>query len=285
MDTTGRWSHWSAPVEFTPAEPTLPFPQQGSLRVTEIMYHPTEDRDLEFIELRNIGAESLDLRPVSFTDGIEFDFAGSDVEELAAGEFVVVAGNRSVFEAHHGAGSISVAGEYSGRLANGGERVAVTYGANSTILEFAYEDDWHPRTDGGAYSLVIVDPGAPPDAWSEANGWRESAQPGGSPGRADSGAPPGGFFLPGDVNASSDLEVSDAIRLLRLLFGGEGLGLPCDGQTIADGSNLLVADFNASGGVDTTDAVQLLAYLFRQGPSHALGATCVRIEGCATACR
>lgn len=45
------------------------------LRVTEIMYHPAEppagDPNAEFIELKNMAVESLNLNLVRFTNGIQ----------------------------------------------------------------------------------------------------------------------------------------------------------------------------------------------------------------------
>ncbi len=63
-----------------------PSAQQLSLRVTELNYHPadataaevalgfSENSDFEFVELQNIGPQTLDLTGVRFTDGIEFEF-------------------------------------------------------------------------------------------------------------------------------------------------------------------------------------------------------------------
>ena len=39
------------------------------------MYHPAEDPNAEFIELTNVGAETINLNLVRFTKGIEYLFA------------------------------------------------------------------------------------------------------------------------------------------------------------------------------------------------------------------
>ncbi|UCG57676.1 MAG: lamin tail domain-containing protein, partial [Phycisphaerales bacterium] len=78
-DNTGRWSHWSEPVQFVAGEP-LSAGILDNLRVTELMYNPanppagdlTDNDDFEFIELKNIGDEALDLTYVSFVDGVTF---------------------------------------------------------------------------------------------------------------------------------------------------------------------------------------------------------------------
>ncbi|MCD6393464.1 MAG: CotH kinase family protein, partial [Planctomycetes bacterium] len=61
----------------------------NNLRITELMYHPTDatqaekdaagdqtliDEDFEFIELKNIGTAAINLNLVHFTDGIDFTF-------------------------------------------------------------------------------------------------------------------------------------------------------------------------------------------------------------------
>ncbi|MCK4997924.1 MAG: lamin tail domain-containing protein, partial [Anaerohalosphaera sp.] len=66
-----------------------PSGQQRYLRITELMYHPGPsqttgsyvDDDLEFIELKNIGVDTLDLTGVKMTDGVLFDFSGSGQTE------------------------------------------------------------------------------------------------------------------------------------------------------------------------------------------------------------
>ena len=50
----------ASPVEFVAAASTAPLPAQEALRVTELMYHPSEDSGHEFIELQNISAASVD---------------------------------------------------------------------------------------------------------------------------------------------------------------------------------------------------------------------------------
>ena len=149
-----------------------------NLRVTEIMYHP-EEPDAEFIELQNIGSDPLDLDMVSFTNGIDFTFPDMT---LAAGDYVLVVVDRSVFEAEYGLG-LAIAGEYAGRLDNGGERIRMEDVFGRPIQDFEYDDNWYPTTDGGGFSLTIVDPASDyPERWSSEAGWQPSAAEGGSPG-------------------------------------------------------------------------------------------------------
>ena len=281
-DTTGRWSHWSAPVEFVAGEPTAPFPQQTSLRVTEIHYHPAADLDQEFVEVANIGTQPIDLTPVAFTAGIEFRFADGAIPSLAPGERAVVVHNLIAFRARYGA-SIPVAGEFKDRLSNAGELLELTYGGSVTIQEITFEDEWYPLSDGGGRSLEAVDVAADPATWSRPEAWAESAVDGGTPGAARGGPPPGGRRVPGDSNGSGQLELGDAVSLLWRLFVG-GVDWPCDGASAGEGGNLLLLDVNGSGSVNLTDAVAILNYLFLSGAPPSLGTSCVRFAGCTDFC-
>jgi hypothetical protein len=195
-DTTGRWSHWSGPVQFVAGEP-LAAGILADLRITEVMYNPPMpeadgDNDaFEFIELKNTGDETLDLSTVSFTDGIAFAFADGNVVSLGPGQFVLVVQNQAAFESLYGSAlSGIIAGQYEGRLANGGETVRLEDFWNGTVAEFSYSDGrgWPVAADGGGHSLV---PHAeallaePEGSLNYAGNWRASAYIGGSPGADD----------------------------------------------------------------------------------------------------
>ncbi len=195
-DNTGRWSHWSRPVQFV-AGPSLPNALLDNLRVTEIMYNPpeadigggelaVENNCFEFIELRNIGATTLDLTNVSFTEGITFSFAGSRVRHLAPGAFVLIVQDEAAFLSRYGVDiSDLIAGQYDGKLANGGETLCLVDFWQGTIAEFTYSDDWVDGTDGDGLSLTLVNPQLNPEKWSESDSWRSSSTLGGSPGWDD----------------------------------------------------------------------------------------------------
>ncbi|HCO95878.1 MAG TPA: hypothetical protein DIU00_18390 [Phycisphaerales bacterium] len=185
-------------------------PVAESLRITEIMYHPKASNQ-EFIELENIGAETINLNLVSFTNGIDFTFPSL---ELAPDEHVAVVQNRGAFEARYGE-NVKVAGQYSGRLDNAGERITLEDAAGRAILNFRYEDGWRSITDGEDFSLTIIDPINPgPNSWDEKDSWRPSAYAGGSPGQDDSAILPGpGAVVFNEVLAHSHAETSDWIEL------------------------------------------------------------------------
>jgi hypothetical protein len=139
------------------------------LRVTELMYHAPDGNEFDYIELQNISDTSLDLTGVRFSDGINFVFPAMTLE---AGRYVVVAGNTASFNSTYGTG-INVAGEYSGNLSNGGEKIVLSLPSplDAAILRFEYGDIWYPSADGDGSSLAINDPLADPAGWSEPENW------------------------------------------------------------------------------------------------------------------
>ena len=154
-----------------------PSPLLGAIRIAEIHYHPSANDDEEFVELINIAEEPVDLGGLAFTEGIDFTFADA---RLAAGARVVVVKDRGSFRRRYG-GSIPIAGEYDGRLSNGGERLSLTTREGQTVVEFEYGDKWHRSTDGRGYSLTIVDPKA--SRIDSRRAWKPSDEIGGTPGR------------------------------------------------------------------------------------------------------
>ncbi len=158
-------------------------PVTENLRITEIMYHPQDapdsDPNAEFIELKNIGTEAINLNLVKFTNGVYFSF---DDTALAAGGYIIVIKDTEAFEAQY-SGTINIAGIYEGSLSNGGEKIELEDATGTNIHEFKYEDDWYLATDGNGYSLTIINPANPDlQSWSLASAWWPSYIIGGTPG-------------------------------------------------------------------------------------------------------
>ena len=270
------------------------FVVEGSfpLRITELMYHPPDvapgagfaTEDYEFIELMNTGDRVLDLAGISIRGGVQFDFSGAGIDDLAPGEHVLVVKKLDAFASRYETDGVLVAGEFSGQLSNGGESVAIEGAFAETILELEYAD-WYPEADGAGFTLVVNDFFAPVNTWSDPDSWRPGSVELGTPGYAEDGGAPRGLRLPGDANEDGVLDVSDAVRLLRQLYLGVPGELPCEGKGLAEGGNLALLDSNGDSAVNLADAVLLLSFMFQQGPAPALGAECVRIEGCLSSCR
>jgi hypothetical protein len=191
-------------------------PVADNLRITEIMYNPQDtnepnDPNEEFIELKNIGSETINLNLVHFTNGIDFTFPSV---ELEAGEYILVVKDTEAFAAQYGIG-YQIAGQYSGSLNNAGERIELEDAAGQTIHNFRYRDGWYDITDGMGFSLTIKDPTVTdPNEWDSKSGWRPSADIGGSPGWDDTGDVPGlGDVVINEVLAHSHAGAPDWIEL------------------------------------------------------------------------
>jgi hypothetical protein len=191
-------------------------PVAENLRITEIMYNPADtnnpnDPNKEFVELKNIGTETLNLNLAKFTKGIDFTFP--DIN-LAPNQYIVVVKDPVAFIAQYGA-SVNIAGQYSGSLANDGERIRLEDAIGRQILDFTYCDGWRKITDGDGFSLTAINPASSDsNEWSQKDFWRASALSGGSPGWDDSGVIPNpGAVVINEIFAYSTSGGSDWIEL------------------------------------------------------------------------
>lgn len=227
-DALGNWSHWSAPIEFTSSSPgTLPYNQ--SIVISQVMYHPAnpstqeelaaslDDTDFEFIELLNISNTTLNLTPLSFTDGITFDFSTSTISSLAPSQRVLLVKNIQAFEARYGTGH-PIAGEYSGKLSNSGETITLSFGLSETVKSFTYTDTspWPESPDGSGPSMVLIAPFTNPDHTIASN-WRASFTSIATPGQADDNA------FTGNPHADDD---NDGLSALMETAVGTATGTP-----------------------------------------------------------
>jgi hypothetical protein len=195
-DTTNRWSHWSAPVQFVAKESESNQALHDSLRVTEVMYNPAAGSEYEFIELHNANmTKTLSLHNLTFTDGIDYTFPkGSAIEP---GQYLLLTPSAtpealSAFRTLYNLSSeVAILGPYSGRLSNSGEEITLKTAPNGTeILSFAFSDGrgWPLSADGAGHSLVPVDSAMETQSQGSlyyGGNWRASTVIGGSPGYAD----------------------------------------------------------------------------------------------------
>lgn len=183
------WSGAATALFVAGAEPA----STANLAITEIHYHPAavpglaNADELEFVELQNIGAQTVSLLGVKFVrtgaSGIAFDFSTGSILILAPGERVLVVKNRGLFETHYGA-ALPITGEYAGSLGNSGDTLTLVDAGGATLLSFAFGDGngWPSGADGSGFSLVLSDPNADPADWAN---WRTSVSSGGNPGVSD----------------------------------------------------------------------------------------------------
>lgn len=191
------------------------------LRITEIMYHPqdtvpdgTNDPDLEYIELKNIGSSELNLNLVKFSDGIHFTFPNLS---LAGGDHVLVVKNETAFETEYGGGK-NIAGQWSGpfggTLANDGERIRLEDAIGRKILDFSYKDGWRDITDGDGFSLNIFDPSdSNAQRWKDKDNWCASTFAGGTPDADDTGLLKEHSIVINELCAHTDASPNDWIEL------------------------------------------------------------------------
>jgi hypothetical protein len=266
QDTTGRWGHWSLPVEFTPTQAISP------LKITEVMYHPAEQtaaelaaggvaydsEEYEFIELYNAGATPMNLAGYRLANGVEMTIASGT---LAPGEYAVVVRNVDAFANRYGT-SPKVLGEWRGtpedyRLANGGETVELVDASGSILLNFAYDDadGWPVEADGGGPSLVIVDPAGPAADWNLPTSWRASTAEFGSPGSDD--------LVTGDVNGDGRVDLAD-VAIVQAHLG------------TTTGASRAQGDLNGDAAVDRLDASLVARHFGRIGAASAPAAVAVR---------
>jgi hypothetical protein len=156
-----------------------------NLRITEIHYHPLDDGadnndgEFEFIELKNIGDDTLDLSGIYFSRGLTYSFPNGTM--LTPDGFIVLASNDSAFFTRYG---FQTFGEYVGQLDNNGETLALNSAAGDTIIKIAYTDQfpWPISADGDGYSMVPLEQNPYNDQNNGAN-WMASTEIHGNPGR------------------------------------------------------------------------------------------------------
>ena len=201
--------------------PALPSAAQSYLRITEIMYHPPvlpgdgfDREEYEYVELKNIGPNTINLTGVAFTNGIFFNFSGSAVTNLGSGQRVLIVKNTAAFAERYGPVS-NIGGVYSGYLDNSGNRLRLEDASHEKILDFSYNNSWYPITDGRGFSLVIVNANASFDTWGLKESWRPGGHEYGTPGLDDSPLPAVAGILINEVLSHTDLPQKDAIELFN----------------------------------------------------------------------
>ncbi len=193
-DTTSSTYKWTALTDAYFTSDT------SSLRISEVMYNPAPPtpaesgggkytaQDYEYLELVNTGTATINLKDVKLTHGVTFSFPNMT---LAPGARTLIVHTLAAFELRYpGISPSQIAGTYSGALSNGGDEVTLTNAAGNAIQDFTYNNSWYPITDGGGYSLVLIDPLQPNSTFSSASAWRPSNIYDGGPGVADDGINP-----------------------------------------------------------------------------------------------
>lgn len=145
-----------------------------SVVINELMFSPMTDNDLdEYVELYNRSASPVDVGGWRFTEGINFTFPPNTT--IAANGYLVVARNvNRLLTNYPGLNPANAIGNFTGNLANGGERLALaqmdfTHTTNNGVVitntiyvvtdEVSYKDGgrWGRWADRGGSSLELKD--------------------------------------------------------------------------------------------------------------------------------
>jgi hypothetical protein len=250
-------SHWSGSTIGTFVVATPP------LAITEIMYHPVASgtntaSDFEFIELKNVGAQPFNLLGVSLTNGVYFTFtATNSITNLGPGQYLVLVANTAAFRSRYPSVT-NIAGQYTGRLSNGGEHLYLQGALQEPILDFTYNNSWYPTTDGQGFSLVIRNEYAPFNTWTNPASWRASVAPNGSPGSFDGTAPSFPGVVINEALTHTDPPELDTIELYNPMASPAAIGgwFLTDDHTQPAKYNIPAGTVIPSGGYVTFDESQ-----------------------------
>ncbi|MBI4604027.1 MAG: lamin tail domain-containing protein [Planctomycetes bacterium] len=154
---------------------------------------------------------------------------------------IVTNGGEPVWVAPGGGGSVELEGEAPVKVA------AIAYQRNKGPLEVLAPAWTSPVRWKASFALDG------PETVFDFAGLDRLGEPIGSASTAVRIGVPPPTFVRGDADATRTLSITDAIRVLRYLFGGEALAC------------LDAGDADDNGSLNLTDAIALLEYLFRQG--------------------
>ncbi len=161
--------------------------QHSDVRITEIMYHPLDgsvhgdperaSERYEFIEVRNVGEDDIDLS-FAYFEGVTHIFPAYTT--MRAGEAMVLIKDFKAFRQRYPTADFH--GIYRGKLSDGGETLALRDVNGNVITSVTYNDGngWPLSADGTGDSLVLVDFGGSPD---QPESWGVSSEIHGSPGQ------------------------------------------------------------------------------------------------------
>ncbi len=190
---TESWSlreSWR-PSKFEGGSPGYIEGEPPSLRITEIHFNPAKandneiasgffDRDqFEFIELKNVGDEAIQIKDYHLSGAVDFVFGDYEVEP---GKYLVVASDIDAFQKRYGQIENLIGPFNNGKLNDSGERILLLSESGELIHNFKYSASWYEESDGKGASLEIVDDLASLHEWRYRYQWSPSPFAGGTPG-------------------------------------------------------------------------------------------------------
>ncbi len=196
----------------------------SNLRITEIMYNPAAPGTVEFIELRNTGAGTINLLGARFNTGTPFDLAPFGNINLAPGQYAIVTNDTAAFQLKYPTSPLPI-GQWAGALNNGGERIILSDPDGNAIHDFTYLDTapWPTSPDGFGPSLEVIDVNG---NYRSGLNWRASWEPGGSPGWTGAGPDTDGDGQPDGWEAMFGTNPNSAASRYAATASGNGTSQP-----------------------------------------------------------
>ena len=194
------------------------------LVITEINYNPyppsasefavlpdLDNNEFEFLEIRNISDQPIELGQFHFSKGIDFAFPDRTLEPF---DHALVVRNETAFGLRYGF-DLPILGEFGGGLSDSGEEIELSNSVDTPIWRFEYDDEdlWPKRADGIGATLELrpaLD--SPVDRLDKHYAWQASHTFGGSPGTVG-GPYPGILINEVRTNSPSSNYLPDVIEL------------------------------------------------------------------------
>ncbi|HEX2749602.1 MAG TPA: lamin tail domain-containing protein, partial [Verrucomicrobiales bacterium] len=226
------------------------FASAASIAVSEINYHPaaptpaevaaapgTVAEDYEWIELKNVGAGTMNTFEMVFPAGYPFDKELRLAPlSIAPGGTALLVRNRTAFQARYGTSqNAKIAGEWvTGSLSDGGEEVRLMARDGSPVASFTYSDGngWPDRADGHGSTLEYTGAAYATTDYNLAANWRSSPEVNGTPGTASAG--PDTRVVINEVLSNSSAPRVDAIELRN----NSGAAVDVGGWYLSDAGNI-----------------------------------------------
>ena len=244
----------------------------SAIRVTEMMFDPAAPssqeaaagytaQDFQYLEIQNVSSQALPLQGLQFTSGITFTFPSVSI---APNQYLLVVSNKAAFQMRYpGVNASLIAGQFTGHLSTNGEQVQMTGPDGTSLEDYTYSGAWYPQTDGGGFSLQVVNPSATNAVLSTASGWEPSGTPGGTPGTGESNAIPlPGSVVINEVLANPTTAGGDLIELANTT----GQAINIGGWWLSDSSSNLLMYQLAAGTTIAANGYLVLSDAKNYGP-------------------
>jgi hypothetical protein len=169
------------------------YPDVGPVVITELMYHPDLGGD-EFIEIRNVTRQTIDLSNWKFTSGVNFTFPAGTSLAPGAHALVVAIAPATFRSKYSIPASVTILGPYTGSLDNAGEKVVISKPTGAPAdpyieidrITYNNKAPWPLPPAGAGPSLARMFASRYPN---DVANWRAETGPAGTPGVANTGAP------------------------------------------------------------------------------------------------